>query len=377
MNPRELIEEFEAASLAPYAARSRESRGRAVEEKKHPYRTEFQRDRDRIIHSTAFRRLQAKTQVYIEHEGDYFRTRLTHTMETAQIARTISRALKLNEDLAETLALAHDLGHPPFGHAGEMALAECMANYGGFEHNWQGIRIVEKLENKYDEFEGLNLTWEVRESMRKHTIRPDISIEAEFWPEKSPLLECKVADIADYIAYCSHDLDDAVKAGLLRAEDIESLEIWNTVKKIYQERLFTRKAVRLIIDIAVSDLIDHTSSMLKEHKIFTVDDVRNTRENIVSFSPRIERQIEELYDYLMANVYKHHKVEIMAHKGKRFVRQLFQTYMENPRQLPEQFQKNISEDGQAKVVCDYIAGMTDRYAQNEIRKLFYPFETIL
>ncbi|MBI4245483.1 MAG: dNTP triphosphohydrolase, partial [Planctomycetes bacterium] len=298
MNIREQIEKQETDLLAPFASKSRESKGRIISEKQHPYRTDFQRDRDRIIHSTAFRRLQAKTQVYIENEGDYFRTRLTHTMETAQIARTIARSLGINEDLSEALALAHDLGHPPFGHAGEHELSECMKDSGGFEHNWQGIRIVEKLEKKYDEFNGLNLSWEVRESMRKHTIKPGIKIEEEFNPKLQPLLECQATDLADYIAYNAHDVDDAIKAGLITSHDIEQLKIWGRIKKVFKEQRFSRTCVRYLIDILVSDLVNNTTLLLREHRIKTVDDVRNAKKKIICFSDVINEEIRELYRYL-------------------------------------------------------------------------------
>lgn len=384
MITREVLERREEASLAPYAAKSGATLGRRFREEPHPYRTEFQRDRDRLVHSSAFRRLKYKTQVYVEHEGDYFRTRLTHSMEVCQISRTIARALNLNEDLVETLAIAHDLGHPPFGHAGEEALAECMKGHGGFEHNLQGLRIVDLLERRYPDFPGLNLTWEVRESIRKHTIREDLPVEPEYRPEWKPLLECRVVDRADVIAYVSHDVDDAVKAGLLSTAQLRENEIWReTLDEVLRGHpdlrgeLLTRQAVKRLIERLVSDLIEHSDRTLKETKIRSLEDVRAAPDGLICFSPAMEAQVAELYQFLTEHVYRHYRVIRMAEKGRRFLCDLFHAYARRPEQLPPQFQRLADESGVPRAVCDYLAGMTDRYAQQEVRRLFYPFEPLL
>ena len=376
------LEEREERSLAPYAAKSGRSLGRRFPEPPHAYRTEFQRDRDRVIHSSAFRRLRYKTQVFIEHEGDYFRTRLTHSMEACQIGRTIARALNLNEDLAETLALVHDLGHPPFGHAGEDALAECMKGHGGFEHNLHGLRIADLLEQRYPDFPGLNLTWEVRESIVKHTVKP--SMPSEFRREWSPLLECQVVDLSDTIAYVSHDVDDAVKAGLLSTEQLRENAIWSEAIESVLGRhpdlrgeLLSRQAVKLLIERLATDLIEHSSSRLETLKIRSLEDVRAARERAVDFSPSMREKVNQLYRFLTSNVYRHYRVTRMAEKGKRFLRDLFETYTRRPEQLPPQFQRWAEHEGVERSVCDYLAGMTDRYAQEEVRRLFYPFEPLL
>lgn len=376
------LEEREERTLAPYAARSGRSLGRRHPEPPHPYRTEFQRDRDRVIHSSAFRRLKYKTQVYIEHEGDYFRTRLTHSMEACQIGRTIARALNLNEDLVETLALVHDLGHPPFGHAGETALAECMKGRGGFEHNLHGLRIVDLLEQRYPEFPGLNLTWEVRESIVKHTIKP--SMPLEFRPDWGPLLECQVVDLSDTIAYVSHDVDDAVKAGLVSTEQLRESSLWNEAIGAVLERhadvrgeLLSRQAVKRLIERLVTDLIEYSASRLEALGIRTLDDVRAARERLIDFSAEVREKVHELYRFLTTHVYRHYRVIRMAEKGKRFLRDLFEAYVARPEQLPPQFQRWARTEGIERAVCDYLAGMTDRYAQEEVRRLFSPFEPLL
>ncbi|HLG43079.1 MAG TPA: deoxyguanosinetriphosphate triphosphohydrolase [Planctomycetota bacterium] len=376
------LEEREERTLAPFAAKSGRTLGRQFQEPPHAYRTAFQRDRDRVVHSSAFRRLMHKTQVYIEHEGDYFRTRLTHSMEACQIGRTIARALNLNEDLAETLALVHDLGHPPFGHAGEDALAECMKGHGGFEHNLHGLRIADLLEQRYPDFPGLNLTWEVRESIVKHSVKP--SMPAQFRPEWSPLLECQVVDLSDTIAYVSHDVDDAVKAGLVSTEQLRENAIWSEAIESVLARhadlrgeLLSRQAVKLLIERLATDLIEHTSSRLECLKIRSLEDVRSASERAVDFSPPMREKVNQLYRFLTSNVYRHYRVTRMAEKGKRFLRDLFQTYTRRPEQLPPQFQRWAEHEGVERSVCDYLAGMTDRYAQEEVRRLFYPFEPLL
>lgn len=384
MNGRQILEQREEKDLAPYAAKAGRSLGRKHPEPEHAYRTAFQRDRDRVIHSSAFRRLKYKTQVYFEGERDYFRTRITHTFEASQISRTIARVLGLNEDLCEVLALAHDLGHPPFGHTGEAALAECMKNHGGFEHNLQSLRIVEILENRYPDFPGLNLTWEARESIRKHSVKPKYPVEPEYKPEWSPLLECETVDLSDYIAYVAHDVDDAVKAGLLTLEQLEQIELWRSAQKEVLKKhpklrgeLMVRQVVRWLIERMVTDLLEHTDQAIARAGIKTLDDVRQPRDPIAGFSPELKVRVDELYRFLYKNVYQHWQVERMHEKAKRFVRDLFTAYTTHPKMLPPQFQESARANGVERAVCDYIAGMTDRYAQDEHKKLFSPFEPLL
>ncbi|OHB70053.1 MAG: deoxyguanosinetriphosphate triphosphohydrolase [Planctomycetes bacterium RBG_16_43_13] len=381
MLTRQELERREDETLAPYSAKSGRSRGRKHKEDEHPYRTAFQRDRDRIVHSTAFRRLEYKTQVFVNHEGDYYRTRLTHSMEAAQIARTIARILNINEDLSETLALAHDLGHTPFGHAGEDALKEEMKNYGGFEHNIQGLRVVELLENKYPNFSGLNLTWETLESMRKHTVKPDFPVEPEYESHLQPLLECQVVDWADSIAYDAHDTDDSIKAGLISEDDIKDVALWQEaveqVKKLYKKinaDLLIKQAVLSIINFEVTDLVNNTEKDIKLLKINDVDDVRSQKQKVVTFSPDMERKKRELQNFLHKNVYRHYRVMRMSEKAKRFLKELFVEYVRRPEQMPPRFQTWAKDVGLERAVADYIAGMTDRYAQEEYQKLFQPFE---
>lgn len=384
MVTRHLLEKMEEDFFAHYAAKSGKSEGRKHSEKEHTYRTAFQRDRDRIVHSSAFRRLKHKTQVYIAHEGDYFRTRLTHTMEACQIARTIARVLNLNEDLAETLAISHDLGHPPFGHAGEDALAECMKHDGGFEHNLQGLRVVELLEVRYPDFPGLNLTFETRESMRKHTVKPSLPVEPEYKPEYSPLLECQVVDIADSIAYDAHDIDDAIKAGIITLVSLEETELGaqsvQKVHKIYKNlsgELLSRHVVRTIIDTMVGDIILNTEHLISKNRIKDLEDVRTCKKRIVKFSDALEPKVAQLQKFLYDNVYKSFRVARMAAKAKRFIKDMFTAFIEDPGLLHPRFQKWAETVGIKRSVCDYIAGMTDKYAQEEYKRLFYPFELLL
>lgn len=359
------------------------TRGRAHPEDEHPYRSVYQRDRDRIIHSTAFRRLEYKTQVFVNHEGDYYRTRLTHSIEVAQIARSISRALCLNEDLSEAIALAHDLGHTPFGHSGEDALRILMKQHGGFEHNIQGLRVVDILEKRYSQFSGLNLSWEVRESIAKHKLLSDDPNVIKFDLNKQPLLEAKIVDIADSIAYDNHDIDDSLKAGLITENGLEKVELWRYAKEKVREQynnlskdMENIHTIKYIIDMEVTDLITNTQLMIERMKIETTDDVQNCKERLVSFSPEISKKKLELQEFLQQNAYSHYRVVRMADKAKRFVEELFNAFIENPMQLPPEYQKWIEEAGLYQGVCDYIAGMTDRFAQDEYLKLFYPYERV-
>lgn len=372
---------WEDERLASYAAKSGASLGRKYPEKEHSYRTAFQRDRDRIIHSNAFRRLEYKTQVFVNHEGDYYRTRLTHSLEAAQIARTIARILKLNEDLAEALALSHDLGHTPFGHSGEDALKEAMKKYGGFEHNLQSLRIVEILEKPYPNFRGLNLCWETRESIRKHSIKPGYPVEAGYKPKWGRLLEAQVVDYADSIAYAAHDIDDGIKAGLITVKDMEAVGLWNEAIGSAKDASMSdeakiKRAVRYIIDLEVTDLIENTERNIKRVKIKDLSDVRKAKTSIVSLSDKVERKKELLHSFLQKNLYRHYRVVRMSEKAKKFVLELFNEYMRCPDQMPPQFQAWAKEAGLPKAIADYIAGMTDRYAQEEYMKLFEPFERV-
>ncbi len=383
LHKREDIEAREEAQFAPYAARSARTRGRAHEEPEDPYRTCYQRDRDRIIHSTAFRRLEYKTQVFVNHEGDYYRTRLTHTIEVLQIARSIARCLRLNEDLVETVALAHDIGHTPFGHSGEEALHELMREHGGFEHNRQGLRVVDLLENRYPGFRGLNLSYEVRESILKHKTQYDNPEPGKFEPEAMPLLEAQVVDAADSIAYDNHDLDDALKAGLITMEDLAGVGLWREAKgkarKMFGklDPLHTRtQSIRFLINREVTDLLDTSAGELAADKVVSVDAVRAADKAFIRFSPELEKKKRELQDFLMERVYKHYRVVRMTAKARRFIEDLFGAYTGNPDQLPPEHKEWVEEVGLHRGICDYVAGMTDRYAQQEHMKLFNPFERV-
>ncbi len=378
------ILEFEDKFLAPYAAKSAASRGRAYPENEHAYRLCYQRDRDRIIHSAAFRRLEYKTQVFVNHEGDYYRTRLTHSIEVSQIARTIACALSLNMDLTEAIALAHDLGHTPFGHSGEDVLNELMSGAGGFNHNLQGLRVVDVLEQRYPEFPGLNLSWEVREGIVKHSSVFDTAVALkEFNPKQSPSLETQIVDMADEIAYDNHDLDDGLTSGLIKESDLENLEIWQKINRTIDRKYAKinpnyRKylIIRGLIDLQVTDLIAQTQLELARRKIKKYADVSKARGKIVDFSSRVKELRKPLRQFLMEKLYQHYRVVRMSTKAKRFIRELFAEYLKRPKQLPSEIQEMIPREGVKRVVCDYIAGMTDRYALDEYKKLFNPYEKV-
>ena len=378
------INSYEDNFLADYAMKSRLSRGRKYKEKEHAYRSTYQRDRDRIIHSAAFRRLEYKTQVFVIHEGDYYRTRLTHSIEVAQIARTIASALRLNVDLVEAIALAHDLGHTPFGHAGEDALNELMLDHGGFNHNFQGLRVVDKLEERYPEFPGLNLSWEVREGIAKHSTKFDTtSCVDELIPREMPTLETQVVDIADEIAYDNHDLDDGLTSGLIQESDLKKIELWAIIDKDLLKDYTSLNAeqkkyliIRSLINLQVTDLIKETHRQLDKFGIKSCKDVKQQDKKLVSFSGDIIRQREPLRNFLMNNLYMHYRVTRMSTKYKRFMKQLFQMYIDKLELIPPGNRKNIEQDGMHRVVCDYIAGMTDRFALDEYKKLFDPDEKV-
>lgn len=382
---RNYIKEFEDTYLSGYAMKSSQSRGRVYPEKEHPYRSCYQRDRDRIIHSAAFRRLEYKTQVFVNHEGDYYRTRLTHTMEVSQIARTIAGCLRLNSDLVEAISLAHDVGHTPFGHSGEEALNELMSDFGGFNHNQQGLRIVDILEERYPQFPGLNLTWEVREGIAKHSSFYDRSAEIEGFPQdKMPTLETQVVDIADEIAYNNHDIDDGLTSGLLDEGQLRKIELCRVADQGALERykklrpqLKKYQIIRCLIDMQVTDLIEETQKRIKKAKVRSIDDCRNLDYKLVSFSKEMESLRLPLKDFLMENLYRNYRVVRMANKAKRFISELFEVYIRNPEQLPQETNARIKKGENARrVICDYIAGMTDRYALDEYKKLFDPYEKV-
>ncbi len=375
---RAYLQDIEKKSLAPYAALSANTKGRKYHEKPHPYRTEFQRDRERIIHSRAFRRLEYKTQVFINHEGDHYRTRLTHTIEVAQISRSIARALRLNEDLTESIALAHDLGHTPFGHAGERVLNELLKDHGGFEHNRQSLRVVDELEKRYPDFNGLNLTWETREGIIKHTTAHDHPDEISFSPDTRPALEAQIIDLADEIAYNNHDLDDGLSSGILPVNDVKKLPIWAMGEERYGReakgdvKIRIMGVIRSIIDILATDLITHTLARIEQFSVKNYDDVTGAPEKLVAFSPEIGTATDELKKFLMNNLYQHYRVARMTIKAEKVVRDLFQIYTEHPDTLPHDHQKRSWKDGLILTATDYIAGMTDRFALEEHQKLTDP-----
>jgi dGTPase len=373
------LERREQELLAPYAVKSTYAGGRQYPEAEHAFRLAFQRDRDRVVHSTAFRRLEYKTQVFVNHEGDHFRTRLTHTLEVAQIARTIARSLRLNEDLTEAIALAHDLGHPPFGHAGERAMNEMMLPYGGFEHNQQSLRIVEVLEERYPEFPGLNLTWETRDGLKKHQPRflPPDAHGATM--ALAPSLEAQVTDYADEIAYNNHDIDDGLTYQMIELESLCEVPLWQEHFRLIQARFCRasrkiqwRQTVRMIINSLVLDLCAETLRRLAALGVTSVEDVRQARQPLVGFGQAMEQKNIELKLFLLEHLYRHYRVIRMAEKARRIIRDLFQVYADSPRQMPPSFSTRLAAEGMPRVVCDYIAGMTDRFALEEHRKLFDP-----
>lgn len=384
MITRKDIEKRESELLALYAMHSKDTKGRKYPEAEPKYRSVYQRDRDRIIHSTAFRRLEYKTQVFVNHEGDYYRTRLTHTMEVGQIARSIARTMSLNEDLVEAIALSHDIGHPPFGHAGEESLRTLMKDNGGFDHNLQGLRVVEELEQRYPDFPGLNLTWETREGINKHTTMFDRAERLkEFEPGSSPTMETQVVDVADEIAYDNHDIDDGLTSGLIEEKDLFELKLWKDAarfvkkgRKELPDKVRKHQIIRRLIDSQIEDLLRASEKNIKASFIRNVDDVRKHKKRLVAFSEGMQKKRKELRIFLMGNLYKNFRVIRMSDKARRFITGLFKVYLEKPEQLPPSDQKKIGKIGRYGVICDYIAGMTDRYALDEYKKLFDPYERV-
>jgi len=380
---REDWERRETEILASYAMRSAETIGRRHPEEEHPLRTVYQRDRDRVVHSTAFRRLEYKTQVFVNHEGDYYRTRLTHTLEVSQISRTIARIMGLNEDLVEAIALAHDLGHTPFGHSGEEELNACMQGHGGFEHNRHGLRVLDYLERPYPEFTGVNLSYEVREAVAKHTTRHDRPGIAEFEDGAQPVLEAQVVEVADEIAYNNHDLDDGLAAGMITTDQLAQLEGWGRAAAALDHqrpdlpaKAPDRQIIIRLINMQVTDLVQHTMGRLRGLVIENVDDVRAAGQRLFAFSDAVARQKQELEAFLYEKVYHHTRVVRMMAKAKRFIHALFEAYESDQRQLPGEQREAVQSEGLERVICDYIAGMTDRCAQDEYMKLFTPYERV-
>jgi dGTPase len=370
--------------LAPYAARPERSRGRRHREPPPRGRSEYQRDRDRIVHSTAFRRLEYKTQVFVNHEGDLFRTRLTHSLEVAQIARSVARSLRLDEDLTEAIALAHDLGHTPFGHTGQDSLNACMRLYRGFEHNLQSLRVVDTLEQRYAAFDGLNLTFETREGILKHcslkNARTLGEVGERFVRKQRPSLEAQTANLADEIAYNNHDVDDGVRSGLLDMEQLAGVKIFarhmRAVLRLYPRlppRRLRHETVRRMIDTLVTDLIRTSAENLRRHAPGSIEEVR-LAQPLIAFSPRIREESQELKSFLRENLYRHYRVVRMSTKARRIVTELFAALLSDTRLLPPEFQEQASR-GAPRAIADYIAGMTDRYAILEHRRLFAIEET--
>ena len=387
MRTREQMEQAESLTLSSCAMKSAASRGRQFPENEAPYRTAFQRDRERVLHTTAFRRLQGKTQVFVVTEGDYYRTRITHTLEVAQIGRTVARALGANEDLVEGICLAHDLGHPPFGHAGERALNELMAGNGGFSHNRQSFRIITELEHRYPEFPGLNLTFEFREGIVKHDI--DHVLEgapAEYEPHLRGTLEAQIASFADELAYNAHDLDDGLRAGLIDARDLREVRWWQRASAdagVNLDQAFTdmqrHRMVRRLIGLMVGDLLAETSARVEQMCDAggnDADAVRHWQTPLVALPEASIALNRELKAWLFENLYSHPRVMRMTNKGDRVLRDLFRAYVDEPRMLGDGTRRQLALLPLQRVVCDYIAGMTDRFALDEHARLFDPHERV-
>ena len=364
--------------IAPYGTHSKDTRGRLYPEEEHSYRGCYQRDKDRILHTTSFRRLEYKTQVFVNDEGDYYRTRLTHTLEVAQIGRTLARALGGNEDLAEAICLAHDMGHPPFGHSGEEVLARKMADHGGFNHNLHTLRIVTKLEKRYKDFNGLNLCYETLEGIAKHETEYDSIGVMEFNPDIRGSLEAQIANMADETAYSAHDLDDGLRSGLLTLDMVEKLGIWRMISDnlhFAETRLSDVDRHRFITEltaIEVDDIVEHSLQMIQKNRIESVSDLVHMPYNIVSNSESMIAMNRELKDFLYNHMYRHYRVMRMSAKADMILSRLFDTFLGNPKLMPTHIQEMVDEKGLEAAICDYIAGMTDRYATEQYKKLFEP-----
>lgn len=379
---RAQLEDKEYLTLAPYGMKSRETRGRVYPDAEHEYRTAYQRDRDRILHTTAFRRLEYKTQVFVITEGDYYRTRLTHTVEVAQIGRTLARTLGANEDLTEAICLAHDIGHTPFGHAGEYTMRRLMADYGGFNHQQQSLRVVDELEERFPEHRGLNLTYEVREGIAKHETAYDETVFGDFDFSEAPTLESQLASAADEIAYNTADLDDGLRAGLLDPFELNELEFWREwCAQMGYDRprmtdLLRHKFIRWLVNEFVTDFVKHTDAQLRAHNIASVAQLRAFEGSIADFSDEFARRVKPLQEFLFTQFYRQYRVMRMASKAEQVIEKLFHAYLNDPRLLPPKTQARLQDEIPARVVCDYIAGMTDRYALDEYARLFDPMTKV-
>jgi dGTPase len=368
-SPETGIERYESRILAPYAAFSSKTRGRRYPLKEHSLRTPFQRDRDRVIHSAAFRRMEYKTQVFVNHEGDHYRTRLTHSIEVAQISRTVARSLGLNEDLAEAIALAHDLGHTPFGHSGEDALNALMSDFGGFNHNRQSLRVVDILERRYSDYPGLNLTYEVREGIVKHeTSSPPFCLD-EFPPDESPTLEAAIVDIADSVAYNSHDVDDGLSSGILIWDEMSAVPIWRQAMAESEKRyprldfkLRRHSIVRYLVDWQVTDLIRNTYNNIVHNKISSLEDIRACKFKLASLSPSMHDEIEKLKNHLDKKLYRHPRMIETSKRARDIINALFRRYKDDPTRLHGKFKLRLDKEPTELIISDFIAGMTDRYA---------------
>jgi dGTPase len=391
---RKKLEEFEELTLAPYAMKSSHTKGRSHKEEEHPFRSVYQRDRDRIIHSTAFRRLEYKTQVFVNLEGDYYRTRLTHTNEVAQIARTVSKTLRLNEELTEAVALAHDIGHTPFGHSGETVLNRLMKNDGGFEHNKQSLRVLDELEQKYPDFNGVNLTWETKEGIIKHSTDYDNPECKDYDPELAPTMEAQIVNMADEIAYNSHDLDDGITSGILNIEMLKDTLIWKRIEKSLDRSKFEALPLdmrkynicRALINLQVTNMMETTIKNIRDNSIDSIEKVRDHKSNLVDFDNDMKMIHGDFKEFLYRNFYKHYKVIRMEYKAEKIIEELFTIYDKRGSVvdergvessiLPPDARKRFGTDSIKRVICDYIAGMTDRFILEEYKKLCDPYEKV-
>ncbi|MEZ4659599.1 MAG: deoxyguanosinetriphosphate triphosphohydrolase [Caldilineaceae bacterium] len=391
MIDRQQLEQREEQTLAPYAMHSSQSRGRVYPETEHDYRTSYQRDRDRIIHTTAFRRLEYKTQVFVYSEGDHYRNRLTHSIEVAQIGRTLARALGCNEDLIEAICLAHDLGHPPFGHVGEATLNDLMRYHGGYDHQKQTYRIITKLEQRYPDHPGLNLTYEVREGVVKHDTSYDLVDARDYDPDLRGTLECQLSNLADEIAYNTSDMDDGLRSGILKPTEVGKLAIAQQIlaslgetnaAALGSDDMLRHRFIRRLVGVEVSDTIAATARNIAENGVATLAELKALPHNVAGYSAAMEELNGELKKYLYTNFYRHYRVVRMATKAERVLRELFEAYVEESEQLPDSVQEKLrhasANDGGNlhRIVCDYLAGMTDRYAIQEHKRLYDPEERV-